>query len=490
MYTSKQLEQMQNEVKNMVEGARQASGTYERYAIRFNHRHGEFIELSSAFDNYNDIISYQQISQLVKNLDTAYVILVYETNHVPYEGKKIWLDIYDFAGRRGKNSYGSEIVAFENGDGTLHFNSFASSGETPGILLESARNGMAEPIIHELVGSHLRSLIGSNGHYEELVDAGTARIAEVANLQFEAFDAAYRVKTGNRKFDMVKGDGFRKHLHNQLRENSKTKGLQPFAKGGPSRYSQFMMDIFNGVEEYGWKPYMNNLKQLGANPQANNMSIQQIADVILNIDSATHGKEKIMKLLKCEICNGVNLMKQEGMFVCQTCGVKYSIEEARKMLRGGEVQPEPEPEIALDFDSDEEVFDEPPVEGEPEKPKIIPSVSCRWGGKVGFGHWECGCLLFDEQITNCIGFTLEYRFIEVEDEYPPYGPQDVYILTTNGKWQKVGTVHALDNNMISSKISLDSLYSIAGITVVPVKYIPEAKVNYTNRYKAINFICK
>ena len=49
-----------------------------------------------------------------------------------------------------------------------------------------------------------------------------------------------------------------------------------------------------------------------------------------------------MRQLKCEICGGADLIKQEGAFACQTCGIKYSVEEARKMLSGEDVHPEQE----------------------------------------------------------------------------------------------------------------------------------------------------
>ena len=34
----------------------------------------------------------------------------------------------------------------------------------------------------------------------------------------------------------------------------------------------------------------------------------------------------------CEMCNSNDLVKQDGMFVCQNCGTKYSVEEAKKLL--------------------------------------------------------------------------------------------------------------------------------------------------------------
>ena len=39
-----------------------------------------------------------------------------------------------------------------------------------------------------------------------------------------------------------------------------------------------------------------------------------------------------MKQITCEMCGSKDLVKQDGLFVCQSCGVKYSIEEARKLL--------------------------------------------------------------------------------------------------------------------------------------------------------------
>ena len=35
-----------------------------------------------------------------------------------------------------------------------------------------------------------------------------------------------------------------------------------------------------------------------------------------------------MKQLTCEMCGSTDLIKQEGVFVCQTCGTKYSVEES------------------------------------------------------------------------------------------------------------------------------------------------------------------
>lgn len=44
-----------------------------------------------------------------------------------------------------------------------------------------------------------------------------------------------------------------------------------------------------------------------------------------------------MKQLTCEMCGSTDLMKSGGVFVCQTCGTKYSVEEAKKLMIEGTV---------------------------------------------------------------------------------------------------------------------------------------------------------
>lgn len=39
-----------------------------------------------------------------------------------------------------------------------------------------------------------------------------------------------------------------------------------------------------------------------------------------------------MKAIICEMCGSNDLIKQDGVYICQNCGTKYSIEEAKKLL--------------------------------------------------------------------------------------------------------------------------------------------------------------
>ena len=44
-----------------------------------------------------------------------------------------------------------------------------------------------------------------------------------------------------------------------------------------------------------------------------------------------------MKRIACEMCGGTDLIKENGVFVCQSCGTKYSVEEAKKLMIEGTV---------------------------------------------------------------------------------------------------------------------------------------------------------
>ena len=41
-----------------------------------------------------------------------------------------------------------------------------------------------------------------------------------------------------------------------------------------------------------------------------------------------------MTAIKCEMCSSTDIVKRDGMYVCQYCGTKYTIEEAKKLISG------------------------------------------------------------------------------------------------------------------------------------------------------------
>ena len=40
-----------------------------------------------------------------------------------------------------------------------------------------------------------------------------------------------------------------------------------------------------------------------------------------------------MKQIVCEMCGGTNFLKESGLFICCECGIKYSVQEAKALLR-------------------------------------------------------------------------------------------------------------------------------------------------------------
>lgn len=41
-----------------------------------------------------------------------------------------------------------------------------------------------------------------------------------------------------------------------------------------------------------------------------------------------------VRILSCELCGSTNVVRQNGIFVCQHCQTKYSVEDAKKMMLG------------------------------------------------------------------------------------------------------------------------------------------------------------
>lgn len=59
-----------------------------------------------------------------------------------------------------------------------------------------------------------------------------------------------------------------------------------------------------------------------------------------NYNSATIEQQPAssgLKALTCEMCGSTDMLKQNGVFVCQSCGTKYSLEEAKRMMIAGTV---------------------------------------------------------------------------------------------------------------------------------------------------------
>ena len=41
-------------------------------------------------------------------------------------------------------------------------------------------------------------------------------------------------------------------------------------------------------------------------------------------------------VIRCEICGSRRIVKKDGSFICQSCGIGYSLDEIKKMLQNGQ----------------------------------------------------------------------------------------------------------------------------------------------------------
>ena len=64
-----------------------------------------------------------------------------------------------------------------------------------------------------------------------------------------------------------------------------------------------------------------------------------------------------MQRLTCEVCGSNELIKKDGVFVCEFCGCKYSLEEIRKMMVEGTVKIDRSEESQRYFNQATELFD-------------------------------------------------------------------------------------------------------------------------------------
>ena len=58
-----------------------------------------------------------------------------------------------------------------------------------------------------------------------------------------------------------------------------------------------------------------------------------------------------MKALICELCGSNDFLKQDGVFVCQYCNTKYTLEEAKKILMEGTVKIDHSEDITLQLEN-------------------------------------------------------------------------------------------------------------------------------------------
>jgi uncharacterized protein YgiM (DUF1202 family) len=121
--------------------------------------------------------------------------------------------------------------------------------------------------------------------------------------------------------------------------------------------------------------------------------------------------------------------------------------------------------------------------------RTITPVNWKWSENrisLGTHGWSAGVLLFNEPITNCLRFTLNYEFRIIKNGNP-YGTQDIYVMNTGSRWDKVGSINVPNNNSVTTTIHLNSPTTIQGIGIVPAKPISVA-TSYENWFTTSDFV--
>lgn len=120
-----------------------------------------------------------------------------------------------------------------------------------------------------------------------------------------------------------------------------------------------------------------------------------------------------MKKITCEMCGSTDLVKKEGLFECQSCGTKYSVEEAKKMMVEGTVKVDNSDYIKNFLEMAENAYDASNLkEAEDYCNKIIendPKYYKAWFIKGKAAGWQSTLAnnRFNES-ANCFGKAIDY----------------------------------------------------------------------------------
>ena len=74
--------------------------------------------------------------------------------------------------------------------------------------------------------------------------------------------------------------------------------------------------------------------------------------------------------------------------------------------------------------------------------------------------------VFDNKVENCVGFTLHYQVSDI-DYGKVFGKFTVHCKTTNGKWEKIGSVQISDQSEVVKTFEFDDPITFTQIAVVP-----------------------
>jgi uncharacterized protein YgiM (DUF1202 family) len=103
---------------------------------------------------------------------------------------------------------------------------------------------------------------------------------------------------------------------------------------------------------------------------------------------------------------------------------------------------------------------------------VISSLPHRVGAitnRISSSGWHVTPIVLSSPVAECIRFTIDFEFTRVTSGNP-FGNQDVYIMSENGIWSRVGSLAAPQaNKRVTTTIHLASPTKISAVAVVPAK---------------------
>ena len=150
-----------------------------------------------------------------------------------------------------------------------------------------------------------------------------------------------------------------------------------------------------------------------------------------------------MKKIVCEICESTEFIKEDGLFVCQGCGCKYSAPEVKKMMR--EVPDKAprhnaEPSAAASEPEDKKI----PIHSPDSPNKILVKVV-----KVGHKTYTTASI---SSVSVLLGGEPAPVFAEGPDEVGHIGAQ-IALTNIAGKPIKYATVYVAPFNAVGDQVA-------------------------------------
>lgn len=150
-----------------------------------------------------------------------------------------------------------------------------------------------------------------------------------------------------------------------------------------------------------------------------------------------------MKKIVCEMCESTDFIKEDGLFVCQGCGCKYSMEEAKKMMKEVDESTLHNQNGNYANESDDEIEEDIPLHTPDSPNKIAVSVI-----KVGHETYTTASV---SSLSVLLGGEPSPVFVNGPDQVGHIGTQ-ISVQNIAGKTIKYITVYLTPYNSVGDQV--------------------------------------